>query len=83
VTEAVDHAVREARARLRAQVAEALERSLQRLQDAPALWAHTDVVLDALALQPVEVVIQVVGQVRVRPFVLAHEAASLKQATDH
>jgi hypothetical protein len=47
-----------------------------------ALGTETDVRFEALAVVAVQLAVEVVGEVRVRPAVLAHEAASLPERAD-
>jgi malic enzyme len=81
--QALDHPIGQARARLAGQVHQALERSSQRPQHAAAARTHAQMILHPLELRVAQVAVEVVGQVRVGPVVLAHVAAALEQAADH
>ncbi len=79
----LDNAFRHARARLDREVHQVLERPAERAEYPPALRAHPDVFVETVALGAREVIFEVVGEVRVGPVVLAHEAAALEESADH
>jgi hypothetical protein len=74
---AIDHALGHPWPRLPGQVAQSLQRPPKRRKDASALRADANVHLDPVPLVISQLLIQIRGEVRVRPAVLAHESHPL------
>jgi hypothetical protein len=77
LAQALDHAIGQFRSRSHAEARQLREGAAKSRQHPPALRADSRVFLDSQAISLLELIVEVLGEVRVGPSVLAHETAAL------